>query len=143
MSDAKPGAAPTAQCVPVPAGAGALVMGSALLQSLEASGVAVLTLVEDVSEADLLRSRLTRSEVTRHLQQMCHAVSGMPMDIQSQMPEVDWSAWSLIGSGLMDASSHARDEALSFAVRSLVSATLMWLRVYRQSHPALFRMAMG
>jgi uncharacterized protein with HEPN domain len=127
----------------VPAGAGTLVMGSALLQALEASGVAVLTLVEDVSEADLLRSRLTRSEVTRHLQQMCHAATGMPLDLQAQMPEVDWSAWSLISSGLSDESVHARDEALSFAVRSLVSATLMWLRVYRQSHPALFRMAMG
>jgi uncharacterized protein with HEPN domain len=127
----------------VPAGAGTLVMGSALLQALDASGVAVLTLVEDVSEADLLRSRLTRSEVTRHLQQMCHAATGMPLDIQAQMPEVDWAAWSLISSGLSDESTHARDEALSFAVRSLVSATLMWLRVYRQSHPALFRMAMG
>lgn len=127
----------------LPSGTAALVTGAALLQTLEAAGVAVLTLVEDLSVADLLRSRLTRAEVARHLQQMCHAASGMPKDIQAQMPEVDWSAWSLIGSGLSDESALARDEALTFAVRSPVSATLMWLRVYRQSHPALFRMAMG
>ena len=32
----------------------------------------------------------------------------------------------------------ARDEALWFGVRSLVPATLSWLRVYRHSHPELF-----
>jgi hypothetical protein len=31
-----------------------------------------------------------------------------------------------------------QDEALRFAVQSLVPATLSWLRVYRQSEPDLF-----
>ena len=37
----------------------------------------------------------------------------------------------------------ARDEALWFAVRSLVPATLMWLRVYRESNPELFGFGAG
>jgi hypothetical protein len=35
----------------------------------------------------------------------------------------------------------ALDEALWFAVQALVPATLLWLRVYQQSQPELFRMA--
>lgn len=36
---------------------------------------------------------------------------------------------------------NALDEALWFACESLVPATLLWLRVYQQSQPELFRMA--
>lgn len=35
------------------------------------------------------------------------------------------------------------DEALWFASQSLVPATLLWLRVYRQSQPDLFRMSLA
>jgi hypothetical protein len=33
------------------------------------------------------------------------------------------------------------DEALWFACEAMVPATLLWLRVYRQNQPELFRMA--
>lgn len=35
------------------------------------------------------------------------------------------------------------DDAIWFAIHSVVPATLLWLRVHRQSHPQLFVMAPG
>jgi len=53
------------------------------------------------------------------------------------MPELDWAAWRATELAL-DAAASAQAEALWFAVRSLVPATLNWLHVYRQEQPGWF-----
>jgi hypothetical protein len=53
------------------------------------------------------------------------------------MPEIDWEGWRSTRR-LLDPPGAQRDEALWFAARSLVPATLTWLRLYRRTHPQLF-----
>ena len=57
------------------------------------------------------------------------------------MPELDWDGWRSVAHRLQSDSREEVDEALWFAISSLVPATLLWLRVYRQSQPRLFVMA--
>jgi hypothetical protein len=108
-----------------------------LLQLTRDAGEAVLTLTEDMPEADLLRSRLTRTEAQRQLQRMADALADAPDALRHLMPEIDWAAWRATRLALPSAGEQ-QDEALCFAVRSLVPATLSWLRVYQGSHPELF-----
>ncbi len=108
-----------------------------LLQLTRDAGEAVLTLTEDMPEADLLRSRLTRTEAQRQLQRMANALADAPDALRHLMPEIDWAGWRATRIALPSAGPQ-QDEALCFAVRSLVPATLSWLRVYQQSHPELF-----
>ena len=108
-----------------------------LLQLTWNAGEAVLTLTEGLPEADLLRSRLTRAETQRQLQRMAEALSDAPDALRHLMPEIDWAGWRATRLALANAGAQ-QDEALCFAVRSLVPATLSWLRVYQQSQPELF-----
>lgn len=101
------------------------------------AGEAVLTLTEGLPEADLLRSRLTRAETQRQLQSMATALSDAPDALRHLMPEIDWAGWRATRLALASTGPQ-QDEALCFAVRSLVPATLSWLRVYQQSQPELF-----
>ncbi|NTV10727.1 MAG: hypothetical protein HGA47_08115 [Zoogloea sp.] len=113
------------------------MMVGPLLAIIEEAGTAVLTLTEGVDEGELLASRLTRGEVLRQLQNIAETAANLPPHVRTRLPEIDWEGWtgtmrSLRLGGVLE------DEAICFAVRSLVPATLMWMRVYRQEHPALF-----
>jgi uncharacterized protein with HEPN domain len=113
------------------------MMTAPLLHVIREAGEAVLTLTETLDEAEFLRSRLTRAEVRRQLCTLADTLAALGGPVQGRMPEIDWAGWRAARRGL-DAGGAAQDEALWFAVRSLVPATLSWLRVYRQSHPQLF-----
>jgi hypothetical protein len=113
------------------------VITAPLLHLTRAAGESVLTLTEGVSEAELLRSRLTRTEAQRQLQRMADALGDAPDALRHLMPEIDWAAWRATRLALPSAGEQ-QDEALCFGVRSLVPATLSWLRVYQLSHPELF-----
>jgi uncharacterized protein with HEPN domain len=108
-----------------------------MLTLVEAAGEAVLTLTEGLQQGELLRSRLTRAEVQR-LQRLADTLADAPDALRQLMPEIDWAGWRATRLALPDAGAQ-QDEALWFAVRSLVPATLSWLRVYRRSHPHLFQ----
>lgn len=108
-----------------------------LLQLIKESGEAVLTLTEDLPQQELLRSRLTRVEVQRQLQCLLGVLDAAAPLLRERMPELDWAGWHAAGQALA-APGPAQDEALCFAVQSLVPATLSWLRVYKQEQPALF-----
>jgi uncharacterized protein with HEPN domain len=116
---------------------------AALLKTMDEAGVAVLTLTEGLEDEELLGSRLTRQEVLRHLRQWAEAAEGMPTAQQQGMPEIDWPGLAAAGRTLMGAPCPALDEALVFATRSLVPATLMWLRLYRQQQPQWFNLSMA
>ncbi len=113
---------------------------AAMLGSIEEAGSAVLTLTEGLEEGELLGSRLTRGEVTRQLGVLAAMLRDLPGTTIQAMPEIDWAGWRGMSIALRD-EGPARDDALWFGVRSLVPATLSWLRVYRQSQPELFRFA--
>lgn len=112
---------------------------AALLQVIDAAGEAVLTLTESLEQSDFCRSRLTKPEVHRQLCLMADTLLALPAWMQQAMPELDVAGWGLARRDFDAAAPEARDRALWFAVRSQVPAALSWLRVYRQSQPALFR----
>lgn len=110
---------------------------AAMLALIEEAGEGVMVLVDDLDEAQLLRSRLTRSEVRRQLQLMADTLAALPPPLQATMAEIDWAGWRATGLALPGERA-SQDEVLWFGVRSLVPATLAWLRVYRQSMPEHF-----
>ncbi|PPD23469.1 MAG: hypothetical protein CTY24_04190 [Methylobacter sp.] len=111
-------------------------MSQMLLQTIEEAGVAVLTLCEGIEESEFAKSRLTRQEVCRQLGILGIAAHDLAPSMQAALPEIDWASWSNM------AESEAKDNPKLWQVISvLVPETLMWLRVYRNQQPELFRTA--
>jgi uncharacterized protein with HEPN domain len=118
------------------------ILSSALLGIVEEAGMAVVTLVEGLERDELLRSRLTRHEVQRQLKTLADSLAQMTPPDRLALPEIDWAGWQSLRTPLSSTQANpALDDALWFACESLVPATLLWLRVYRQNQPELFRMA--
>lgn len=106
-----------------------------MLQSCEA----VLTLTEDVAPEGFFSSQLTQAETLRHLRIIAENVDRLPMENKTAMSEIDWAGWNVLLSQVLSSGGFERD-AIWFAIRAMVPATLMWLRVFRQQQPALFSM---
>lgn len=119
------------------------IAASALLNLIEQTGLDVATLAEGLDEADLRRSRLTRAELLRQLRLMANSAVAVPPSAREDMPELDWEGWRLLALRLQAETGDDLDDAIWFAVHSVVPATLLWLRVYRQNQPQLFVMAPG
>ena len=117
------------------------IINTALLGLIEQAGVAVATLVEGLERDELLRSRLTRAEVLRQLKTLADSVGQIEPPARGEMPELDWAGWDALRPRFAGPPGELLDEALWFACEALVPATLLWLRVYQQSQPTLFRMA--
>lgn len=90
-----------------------------------------------MEQAEFLRSRLTRDAVRRQVLTISDTAANLAPEARALLPEIDWDGWTGAARSL-SAGGTDESEALWFAVRSLVSATLMWLRVYRNNQPALF-----
>lgn len=99
---------------------------------------AVLTLTEGLEKDEFLAPCLTRTETLRQVRIMSASAGNVPPTTQALLSEVEWRGWQGVAQQL-DESPAAQGEALWFAVRSLVPATLMWLRVYRKNQPQVFR----
>ena len=119
------------------------ILTAALLKLIEDSATAATILIEGLARDELLRSRLTRAEVLRQLQALAASAAQMPPAERREMPELDWAGWDALRPRFDAAPGETLDEALWFACTSLVPATLLWLRVYRQSQPALFQMSVA
>ncbi len=117
------------------------MFNAAVLSIVEEAGIAVLTLTEGLEQDEFARSRLTRLETQHQLKTMCDSIAAVPPQTQTLLAEVDWSGWNSVARQLEANNGNAQD-ALWFAVRSLVPATLMWLRVYRKNQPELFQFTM-
>ena len=113
------------------------MLDAAILAIIEEAGVNVLTLTEGLEEAEFLSSRLTRAEVGRQLGVMTGVAAKLSAQTRSQLPELDWEGWEGAAKQL-GLGGVVSDQALWFAVKSLVPASLMWLRVYRNNMPELF-----
>ena len=117
------------------------ILNSARLGLIEQAGTAVAILVEGLAREELLRSRLTRVAVLRQLKTLADSVAEVSPLARTDMPELDWSGWDAMRLRFAAAPGAALDDTLWFACEALVPATLLWLRVYQQSQPELFRMA--
>jgi len=113
------------------------MLESVLFTIMEEAGTALMILGEDVEREEFLASRLTRSEVQRQLLIMAGAADKVPAAARLLMPELEWDGWDKVKRELHQDQPGA-DDALWFALRSLVPATLMWLQVYRKNQPELF-----
>lgn len=113
------------------------LLSGALLGILEEAGMAVMTLTEDIEPEEFFASRITQQEVLRQMRIMAETAANVPQDLKRKMPEFDWAGWYVLHSQLMGQGGFERD-ALWFAVRSLVPATLLWMRVYRKDMPEVF-----
>jgi len=113
------------------------MLNASLLSIIEEAAVAVLTLTEGLEKDEFLASRLTRAETQRQLKIMGESAANLPPQMQALLAEVDWGGWHTVSQQL-GSSGEAEQEALWFAVRALVPATLMWLRVYRTNQPEVF-----
>jgi uncharacterized protein with HEPN domain len=113
------------------------MLNASLLSIIEEAGVAVLTLTEGVEKDEFLASHLTRAETQRQIRIMGESAANLPPPMRSLLAEVDWSGWQTVARQLGE-NRDAEQEALWFAVRALVPATLMWLRVYRTNQPEVF-----
>jgi uncharacterized protein with HEPN domain len=117
------------------------ILDTALLCLIEQAATSVAILVEGLERSELQRSRHTRSEVLRQLKILADSSASVQPAMRGHLPELDWSGWDSMRSRFASSAREAVDEALWFAATSLVPATLLWLRVYQQSQPELFRMA--
>jgi uncharacterized protein with HEPN domain len=79
--------------------------------------------------------------VLRQLKLLADSAAQVEPAIRAEMPELDWSGWEAMRTRFAAAPGAALDETLWFACTSLMPATLLWLRVYQQSQPELFRLA--
>ena len=119
-----------------------MIIPAALLANIVNAGTDALTLAEDMDEATFRRSRLARTEMARLVGVMATNLADLPDGQRQQFAELDWSTWRALPEQL-DADPATRDEALWFAIRALVPATLMWLRVYKEGAPGLFEFQQG
>ena len=117
------------------------ILNSALLSLMEQAGISIATLIEGLAQDELLRSRLTRAEVLRQLKTLADSAGQVAPAARHEMPELDWTGWDVMRPRFAGPTGEPLDEALWFACESLVPATLLWMRVYQQSQPDLFRMA--
>lgn len=113
------------------------MLNASLLSIIEEAGIAVLTLTEGLEKDEFLASRLTRAETQRQVKILSETTANIPPQAQAVLAEVDWEGWQTVARQL-GGNTQAQQEALWFAVRSLVPATLMWLRVYRKNQPEIF-----
>jgi uncharacterized protein with HEPN domain len=114
------------------------MLNASLLSIIEEAGVAVLTLTEGLEKDEFLDSRLTRAETLRYVRTLCASAANVPAPTRALLPEIEWRGWQSVAPQL-DEESATQGEALWFAIRSLVPATLMWLRVYRKNQPEVFK----
>lgn len=113
------------------------LLAGSLLGILEEAGSAVLIMTEGLEAEEFFASRITRQEVQRHIQVMAETSANVPLPLKEQLIEIDWVGWTMLAEQLRMMGGFEQD-ALWFGVRSLVPATLMWLRVYRHNSPQLF-----
>ena len=113
------------------------LLSGALLGIMEEAAVAILTLTEDIEPDEFFVSRLTQQEVMRQLRIMAETAASVPDELKRKLIEIDWAGWAVLGAQLTLTGGFERD-AVWFGVRSMVPATLMWLRFYQKDAPELF-----
>jgi uncharacterized protein with HEPN domain len=113
------------------------IVSGAMLGILQEAGNSILIMTEGLEYDEFFNSRITKQEVHRQLQVMADTTFNLPYELKQRMLEIDWEAWSALSMQFTKKNEYMQD-AVWFAIRSLVPATLLWLRVFHKSTPELF-----
>lgn len=116
------------------------LLAGALLGILEETGESILILTEGIEPEEFFASKLTQQQVLNCIRTMTETAANVPAEIKQRLLEIDWAGWAMLGGQLNREGGFERD-AVWFCIRSLVPATLMWLRVFQKSAPELFSLA--
>ena len=98
------------------------MLHSALLGLIQNACESVLILVEQLPREELMRSRLTRTEVQRQLATLAASVAQIEPEQRATMPELDWSGWALMRVQLAGPPGETLDEALWIILLNEMSA---------------------
>lgn len=113
------------------------MLNASLLTIIEETGVNILTLTEGLEQEEFFALRLTPINTLQQLRTVVDSILQLPLETQAILAEIDWPGWHAVARQLNANTPEARD-AIWFAIRSLVPAMLMWLRIYRKNQPELF-----
>lgn len=114
------------------------MLQAALLGLIDEACAEIVTLTEEINEAEFFRSRLTHGEAVKRLKAVAQAVEQLPDSARTTIAEIDWARWQELGRELT--AGAAGPLAVWVAVRELAPLTLNWLRVYQHQQPELFRL---
>ena len=81
---------------------------SALLAIIERAGHDTAVLVDGLSEAEFLRSRVTRAEVRRLIRNIADTAANTPPELRTQLAQIDWDGWIAIGARLRQTCQRSR-----------------------------------
>ena len=112
------------------------MLTGAMLGLMRQIGLDIVTLTEEISEAEFFASRLTRTETLRLLQSMTQTAANLPAEVRERMPEIDWTAWVELAKVLSIPSRHPLQ--IWVAIKELTPVTLQQLNAYKKSQPQLF-----
>ena len=110
------------------------------LAILQSGGRTLALLLRELQDEDeLFASPNTLAEVEQQLLIMAQTLSHLPEALQLNLPQLDWQGWGAL-QALLEQPGSARREAVWYALKALVPATLDMLHQLRQRHPVWFDM---
>lgn len=112
------------------------MLTGAMLGLMLQIGLDILTLTDEVGEAEFFASRMTRTETLRLLGSMAKTAANLPAGVRERMPEIDWAAWAALATVLAKPSHHPLQ--IWVAIKELTPVTLQHLNAYKRIHPQLF-----
>jgi uncharacterized protein with HEPN domain len=112
------------------------MLNGALLGLMHQLGLDIVTLTEELSEAEFFASRLTRSETLKLLGSMAQTAADIPAEVRLRMPLIDWAAWAALPAKLARPAQHPLQ--IWVAIKELTPMTVQYLNDYRRVQPQLF-----
>jgi len=112
------------------------MLTGAMLGLMMQTGLDIMTLTDEISEAEFFASRLTRVQTLQLLGSMAKTAANLPSGVHERMPEIDWAAWAALTAVLAKPSHHPLH--IWVAIKELTPMTLLQLNGYRKKQPQLF-----
>lgn len=112
------------------------MLTGAMLGLMRQIGLDIITLTEEIGEAEFFASRFTRAETFRLLGNMVKTANEIPVTVRERMPQIDWAAWDELQSKLDHPSKYPFQ--LWVVIKELTPMTVQQLNDYRRTQPKLF-----
>jgi uncharacterized protein with HEPN domain len=114
------------------------MLTGALLGLMRQLGLDIITLTEEISEADFFASRITRTETLKLLRSMAQTAADIPPEVRARLPLIEWHAWAALPVKLDKPTQHPLQ--IWVAIKELTPMTVQYLNDYKRSQPQLFSM---
>jgi uncharacterized protein with HEPN domain len=112
------------------------MLTGAMLGLMRQIGLDIITLTEEIGEAEFFSSRFTQAETLRLLGNMVKTANDIPETVRERMPQIDWAAWAELQSKLDQPSKYPFQ--LWVVIKELTPLTVQHLNEYRRTQPKLF-----